>query len=48
MRMRLTMRHQDIDVNLVNQFNVVLAIGVVLVADVFEQGIALSGIGTPS
>lgn len=35
------MRHEDIDVNLVYQFNGILAVRVVLVINRFEQRIAL-------
>ena len=35
------MRHEDVDVNLVNQFNGILAVSVVLVINSFEKRIAL-------
>lgn len=35
------MRHEDVDVNLINQLNGILAVRVVLVINSFEQRIAL-------
>lgn len=36
----LTMGHEDVDVDLVDQFDGILAVGVVSVVDCLEQGIA--------
>lgn len=38
--MRFTMRHEDVDVNLVYQFNGILAVRVVFVINRFKQRIA--------